>query len=125
MRSLRHLTSNHYICTLLINAVVGANASKNLNYARHHEDQASIFSSTPGKPALGKTYSYLIDTSMLLSTVPKTKDDAEIQFGGAEKDPSYWESIRIMEVLEDKKGTREGRWAAFEIVNDVELRLWK
>lgn len=119
-RTLRHLTHRHHILTLLTNAAVGLSPS-NHSYPRRPEENASIFSSTQGKPALGKTFAYLIDTSIYLSTVPKTKEDAEVAFGGGGGDGA-WEKVGVLEVLRDRNGGREGRWGAFEIVDGIELR---
>lgn len=120
MRSLEHLTNRHYICTILINAAVGINASSNSKYPRRPEDNVSIFSSTLGKPALGKTFTYLIDTSIFLSLVPKTKEDAAIAFGVRGESSSYGKAL-ILEVLKDRAGSREGRWVAFEILEGFKL----
>ena len=120
MRSLHHLTSRHHICTILTNAAVGRNISNNPEYQHGPREDVSIFSSTMGKPALGKTFTYLIDTSIFLSTVPKTSDDAAIAFGGEEKATLY-QKAHILEVLKDRCGTREGRWAAFEIAAEVKI----
>ena len=120
MRSLQHLTSRFHICTILTNAAVGMNPSRNSEYRHSPKDDVSIFSSTMGKPALGKTFTFLIDTSVFLSTVPKTSDDAFIAFGDGGKASSYQKAL-ILEVLKDRCGTREGRWAAFEIAAEVEI----
>ena len=120
MRSLRHLTTRYHICTLLTNAAVGRNLSRNPEYQHGPREDVSIFSSTMGKPALGKTFTFLIDTSVFLSTVPKTSEDAFIAFGGGEQTQSYQKAL-ILEVLKDQCGAREGRWAAFEIAAEVEL----
>ena len=120
MRSLQHLTSRYHVCTILTNAAVGTNPSRNPDYQHGPREDVSIFSSTMGKPALGKTFTFLIDTSVFLSTVPKTSDDAFITFGGGEKASSYQKAL-IFEVLKDRCGNREGRWAAFEIAAEVKL----
>ena len=118
MRSLHHLTSRYHVCTILTNAAVSSTSFKNLDYQHGQRDDASIFASTMGKPALGKTFPFLIDTSLFLSTVPKTSDDARSAFGdGGEP---YQKSL-VLEVLKDRRGTREGRWAAFEIAAEVRL----
>lgn len=118
MRTLHHLTSRHHVCTILTNAAVSSTSTKNADYQHGPREDASIFASTMGKPALGKTFPFLIDTSLFLSTVPKTSDDARIAFGDEGK--SYQKSL-ILEVLKDRCGTREGRWAAFEIAAEVRL----
>ena len=120
MRSLHHLTSRHHICTILTNSAVGKNSSNNPEYQRGPREDVSIFSSTMGKPALGKTFTYLIDTSVFLSTVPKTSDDATIAFGDGGQATSYQKAL-ILEVLKDRCGTREGRWAAFELADDIRI----
>ena len=120
MRSLHHLTFRYHVCTILTNAAIGSNPSHNPSYQHGPREDVSIFSSTMGKPALGKTFTFLIDTSVFLSTVPKTSDDAIIAFGGGEKAPSYHKAL-IFEILKDRCGNREGRWAAFEIAAEVRL----
>lgn len=120
MRSLHHLTSRHHICTILTNAAVGRNPSNYPEYQHGPREDVSIFSSTMGKPALGKTFTYLVDTSIFLSTVPKTSDDAAIAFGDGGEAPLYQKAL-IVEVLKDRCGTREGRWAAFEIAAGVQI----
>ncbi len=120
MRSLHSLTSRHHICTILTNAVVGLTASSNQEYKRRPEDNVSVFSSTPGKPALGKTFTYLIDTSIFLSTIPKTANEAAIAYGN-KGDESSFKKAFVLEVLKDRCGSREGRWAAFEIFEEVKI----
>ena len=122
MRSLHHLTSRHHICTILTNAAVSRNPSKNPEYQHGPREDVSIFSSTMGKPALGRTFTFLIDTSIFLSTVPKTRNDATIAFGDGGDVSSYQKAL-ILEVLKDRCGTREGRWAAFDIVAEVKIVL--
>ena len=120
MRSLQFFTSRNHICTVLTNAVVGVTASSNQEYKRRLDDNVSIFSSTPGKPALGKTFTYLIDTSILLSTIPKTANDAASGYGNR-GDASTFKKAFVLEVLKDRCGSREGRWAAFEISDEVKI----
>lgn len=121
MRSLHHLTLRHHICTLLVNAAVGLNPSEHPHHPHRPENNASTFASTLGKPALGKSFTYLIDTSIFLSTMPKSRGDAEIAYGGR-NDNMQWNRVCVLEVLKDRLGTREGRWAAFEVATEVELK---
>ncbi|MCJ1387699.1 hypothetical protein MMC18_000542 [Xylographa bjoerkii] len=122
LRILSHLTTSNSLCTLLINGVVlNTSSIKSSFHGRtyHPSDNVSIYVSTSGKPALGRTYTYLIDTSVFLSTVPKTQDDAEVAF---EDGTGRFVSVGVLEVLKDRYGEREGEWGAFEIVEGVELR---
>lgn len=118
MHSLHHLTHRYHICTLLVNAAVGLNSSSNPKYARRPEEHVSIFSSTLGKPALGKTFTFLVDTSIFMSAVPRTSKDATIAIGSS---GDYFQKTFILEILKDRQGSREGRWAAFEIADGVKL----
>jgi len=120
MRSLGHLTRRHHVCTILTNAAVGLNRSQNPDHQRRSADNVSIFASTLGRPALGKAFSYLIDTSIFLSAVPKSRNDAAIAYG--ERPPGQtWQEASVLEVLKDRCGSREGRWMAFQINSDVKL----
>ncbi|KAI9881140.1 MAG: hypothetical protein M1830_008298 [Pleopsidium flavum] len=107
MRSLQHLTRTHNLCTLLLNAAVGVHPPDNPSY-RHRPDDSSnvsIFESTAGKPALGKTFAYLIDRSLFLSKVAKGE--------GASNEG---QNVEVLEAVKDRFGAGEGRWGAFEIV---------
>ena len=121
MRSLRHLTTRQQICTITSNAVVGLVLSKTQLYQQRPEENASIFYSTTGKPALGKSFTYLIDTSIMLSSLPKTAEDAESAYGDniQGRKPQY---CSIFEVLHDKNGNRAEKWVAFDIIDGLELR---
>ena len=120
MRSLQHLTFRHQMCTILVNSAVGLNPSTNPEYHRRVDDNISIFSSSFGKPALGKVFSHSIDTSIYLSMLPKTRDDAVTAYGDSVEDRT-WQKAIVLEVLKDRHGTREGRWVAFEIAGGVKL----
>ena len=131
LRSLRTLTTTYNICTLMLNAAVGLAPTTTItphsNYYKRPlpaDSNASIFSSTSGKPALGKTYAHLIDTSIFLSRIPRTKEDAQLAFGGGGSggEGKKWDSVGIFEVLQDRYGTREGRWTTFEMGAGVEIR---
>ena len=120
IRSLRHLCTRYSICTLIVNSAVGLHPSNNPTYQRRTEDNASIFESTAGKPALGKTFSYLIGTSIFLSIIPKSREDAEIAFGDG--NARQWDSVGVFEVLKDIRGICEGQWALFHMADGVGLR---
>lgn len=106
---------------MVTNAVVGLGLSKNQQYQQRPEENASIFYSTAGKPALGKFFTHLIDTSIMLSTLPKTTEDADSAYGDNKPGtkPRY---CSIFEVLHDKHDIRAENWVAFEIIDGLELR---
>ena len=57
-----------------------------------------------------------------MSSIPKTKEDAEMAYGSGTRDGRKWKSVFVLEVLRDRYGDREGRWAAFEIINGVGIK---
>lgn len=121
MRTLSNMTTRHHIGTILTNAAVGlASSSVNTSYSRRPEDNVSIFSSTMGKPALGKTFTYLVDTSIFLSVIPSRTEDAMFVFGDAGSGKA-WRKAIVLEVVKDRCESREGRWAAFEIIENVKI----
>lgn len=120
MRSLQHLTNRRHICTFVINSVVGLR-SHGVQHPRRLDDHISIFASTLGKPALGKHFANLIDTSIFLSTVPKGREDADTAYGDGQR-PRRFDEVGVIEVVKDRKGTREGRWRAFVIERGFELQ---
>lgn len=119
MRSLRHLTYRRHICSILTNTAVGLNSSSNPKYPRRAQDNVSIFAATVGRPALGKVFTHLVDTSIFLSVIPILRLDAEMAYG--EGDAAGWKKVSVLEVLKDRFNTQEGRWATFEITAEVLL----
>ncbi|KAL8639598.1 MAG: hypothetical protein Q9228_003380 [Teloschistes exilis] len=120
MQSLQHLTHRRHVCTLVINSVVGLRLH-GVQHPRRLDDHVSIFASTLGKPALGKHFANLIDTSIFLSTVPKGREDADIAYGDGQR-PRRFDEAGVIEVVKDRKGTREGIWRAFVIERGFELQ---
>ena len=118
MHTLRHLTARHSSCTIVTNGVVGVKTAGQSSYRLPPEEDVSVFASTMGKPALGRNFTYLIDTSIFLSVVPKTSQDATIAIGQGRDD---FEKAIVLEVLSDRCGQREGRWASFEIDSGIKI----
>ena len=65
---------------------------------------------------------YLVDQSIFVSRVPKTREDVGKAHENhpAHRGTSHYAGT--LEVLKDRHGTQEGMWAAFEIFNGVVLR---
>lgn len=89
----------------------------------------SIFTGNPVKPALGRIFDQFTELHLLLSQIPKTREDAEMLYG---QDNSPFNSpaieyCTVVEVLKDetpnlgdgmKFGAREQRWAAVKEAKD-------
>ncbi|KAI9833059.1 MAG: hypothetical protein M1819_003892 [Sarea resinae] len=132
LRSLHYMARKHSICALLLNGVVPLRrdspySSNDLPRKRYHQVEqdyhVSVFTSTTGKPSLGRTFTHNLDTHIFLSKVPKMRADAEAVFGGHGDDEgkSSAEWASVFEVISDRKDGRTGRWAAFT-AEGVELR---
>ena len=107
MRSLSHLTKAHDLCTVLLNGVI---SSTNIR-----DETPSIFASCTLRPALGKTFTYMLDTHMLVHRVLRTAADARAAYkstGGASRNSDL---TSVIEVLHDRHDRRLGRWAPFNI----------
>lgn len=116
MRSLAHLTKTHDICTLLHNAVM-TYQPKSIT-----EPTPSIFSSCTLRPALGKSFAYLIDMHLLLHRVPLTAADAKSVYAAHSAIPKSSEKLAsVLEVLQDRHSDRVGHWSAFKADADGNL----
>ncbi|KAL9599361.1 MAG: hypothetical protein Q9219_003894 [cf. Caloplaca sp. 3 TL-2023] len=120
MRTLHLLTRSRHLCTLIVNGAVGLHP-QNPQYHRRADDHVSVFSSTPGKPALGKHFTYLVDTSIYLSTLPRTNEDADIIYGDP-RGTRRAKVVSVIEVIKDRYGSREGGWSPFAIIAGTEVR---
>lgn len=106
MRSLSHLSKAHNLCTVIIN---GTTPTKSQNY---REESPSAFSSCAVRPALGTTWTHLVDVHLLLHDMPKTGNDAGMIHGGQKLNGDNG-MVHVVEVLQDRCDGRVGRWAAF------------
>lgn len=104
LRSLRHLTSSHALCALILNSVVGMQQSypnnTNNTYAKSNgggdEGVTSVFGENGAlRPALGKTFAWGVDLGLMGSFVGSG--------GGGGKE-------RVLEVVSDRFGGRVGWW---------------
>lgn len=116
MRSLAHLTRAHDICTILHNAVM-TYQPKSIT-----EPTPSIFSSCTLRPALGKSFAYLLDMHLLLHRVPITAADAKTVYAAHSAIPKSSEKLAsVLEVLQDRHSDRAGHWSAFKADADGNL----
>ncbi|KAI9864496.1 MAG: hypothetical protein M1824_005201 [Vezdaea acicularis] len=110
-RSLSRLTRQHDLLTLLLNDAVGlvpynppppkvldtdTDASTQQHERPHQSarEDVSIFASSHGRPALGRTWGHCIDMQIWLSMQPRE--------GGRE--------VRVLEVVSEREGRGTGRW---------------
>lgn len=116
MRSLAHLTRAHDICTILHNAVMTYQPKSTT------EPTPSIFSSCTLRPAVGKSFAYLLDMHLLLHRVPLTAADAKSIYAAHSAIPKSSERLAsVLEVLQDRHSDRVGRWSAFKVDADGNL----
>ena len=116
MRSLIHLTRTYEICTLLHNAVMTYQPKSTT------EPKPSIFSSCTLRPALGKSFAYLLDTHLLLHRVPLTAANAKSVYAAHSAIPkSNQNFVSVLEVLQDRHSDRVGHWSAFRADADGNL----
>ena len=144
MHTLTHASN---ILTILHNTTVPAKSS----YPSHSTTsktytqppaQISVFISNPFKPALGQIFSQIPEVHLLLSKMPKNREDAEVLYGGDDnpsdlnKQRERVKNCTVIEVLKDeapllgsdrqaseskqkkKFGRREGNWTAVEVSDD-------
>ena len=87
------------------------------------QDHPSIFASTAILPALGKTFASFVDLHLLLSVLPKTKQDARILYG--EQSSYIVQKVTfayVLEVVMDRWNGRVGKWAAFHVGDDMTFK---
>ena len=121
MRSLRYLTTHYQLCTIIINAVVASNSSSKFRNDSSHEQNASIFASISGRPALGSSFAQMVDKSLLLSVISNVAGAAVRALHKSGSAGKGSKDVTLIEVLTDRLGSGAGRWAAFEIQGEIEL----
>jgi len=121
MRSLVHSTRMHGLCTLVLNS---ANS-----YSQAKDEAPSIFTDCVLRPALGKAFTSLLDTHLLVHSIPRSAADARAIYGEAEgkvrgkqKQGAEVEMVNVMEVLQDRHDGKVGRWAAFAVDDDGRMK---
>lgn len=117
LRSLRHLTQSHQLCCLILNSVVGgssrtdtdprtAGSGDNPGNKEKGEEGVSIFSDNGAlRPALGKTFAWRLDVSLLVSTIGR---------GGGGQEGRGKGGTSVCEVVSDRFGAKAGRWCVLE-----------
>lgn len=123
MRTLSHLTQTNNLCTVIRNSATVFSSQQS-----NREEPPSIFSSCTLQPALGKSFTYLLDLHLLAHLIPRTTADASVVNGGRDQagpsnDRRDADGGSVIEVLQDRHGGRVGKWAAFAVETDGRLRV--
>jgi len=117
-RRLGHLTHRAPVCAILLNTTVGVprasdaataygSANANVNANASLGTLESAFGDVSERPALGRTWPFLVDVGVMLSRHGHMNSKRqEAGRGGGE-----W----IVEVLADRHGQRVGRWGVLEV----------
>jgi hypothetical protein len=127
MRSLAHVTRRHNICTIIHNTAVtysntGTSTSNNNNNSTTSEPTPSIFASCALRPALGKTFPYLLDLHLLLHKIPISVRDAKAVYAAHGAIPKPEDKLAsVLEVMHDRYNDCVGHWSAFRIDADGNL----
>jgi hypothetical protein len=138
---IHNMSSQSNILTILRNSTISAKspylANPNAPPSRYQVPNSaiplpSVFGSNPLKPALGRIFEQFPSLHIMLSSMPRTRDDAEILFGQNNDVPgnSRIEYCTILEVLKDETpnlgkgrsetrfGEREQKWVPLSISED-------
>lgn len=99
VRRLRHAARRHNLCVILLSWNVP-----------NRDDQASVSSieSVKSRPGLGNNMSYLVDTQIMVDTLPKSSKNAN-------------EGVNVMEVVYSRGMHTEGNSAFFRVDRNGEL----
>lgn len=128
-RSLSHLTHSHQVCVVVFNTTVGewsasgggsGGGGKMVEAERGEEargggraatETPSVFAACNLRPALGRTWPFYLDVSVLVTLADKKRGGGNgVQGRGGRRKGRY-----VFEVLADRYQRRVGRWAVFEV----------
>jgi hypothetical protein len=128
MCSLNHLTHIHHLHTILLNPASLPRAPSPTKKPPDNQPQpsrpqqqpipsASIFSSNKIIPALGNLLPPYLDLHLLVSKLPRGKQDARVlaQYEGTVKRVRGVQMVNVVEVLSDRWEGRSGDWGAFRV----------
>ena len=104
MRSLNYLTKAHNLGTIILNGVALSHNNK--------DEPPSTFSSCTLRPALGRSFSHMLDTNLLVHLLRRSNSHQRMSSdrGGDEQG-----LVSVMEVLHDRHGENQGQWAPFRV----------
>ena len=114
MRSLAHVTRAHGVCTIIHNTTVTYATNNSNNKTTAAEPTSSVFASCTLRPALGKSFPYLLDLHLLLHRLPISPVDTKAVYAahGAIPKPEH-RLASVLEVMHDRYSDRVGHWSAF------------
>lgn len=113
MRSLGHLTRTQSLCTVVLSTAM-------TNKPNADEETLSIFRSCTIRSVLGNGLGYLLDVHVYLHRLPTRSTES---YGEMVKQHARSrESVRVLEIVQDRFYERFGRWAPFVCGEDGRLK---
>jgi hypothetical protein len=76
----------------------------------NEQERVSIFESIKARPGLGKSLGYLVDTQILIDTIPRK----------ARKGTG--DMVNVIEVLHSKGNHQAGKFGVFDVTADGEIK---
>jgi hypothetical protein len=119
-------TRRHDICTIIHNTTVtysnNNTSNSNNNSPAPAEPTPSIFASCALRPALGKSFPYLLDVHLLLHRLPISASDAKAVYAAHGAIPKQEHRLAsVLEVMHDRYSDRVGHWSAFRVDSEGNL----
>jgi hypothetical protein len=101
IQRLRNMAQEHNLCVILL--------SWSVSYGSDQE-RVSVFESIKARPGLGKSLGYLVDTQILIDTIPRT---ARSRSG---------DLVNLIEVVYSEGNHQAGKFGVFDITADGEMK---
>lgn len=133
LHSLNHLTRTHTLHTILANPATAPRAPSPARQPAPPEHQKqqpppppSIFASNTVVPSLASILPRYVDTSLLVSQMPRKKMDAKVLYRDGNtsrsvKKPRGVEMVNVLEVVSDRWDGRVGAWGTY-VEGDMGIR---
>jgi hypothetical protein len=101
IQRLRNMAEKHHLCVILL--------SWSISYGNDSE-RVSIFESIKARPGLGKSLGYLVDTQILIDTIPRKPRSKS------------GDVVNVIEVLHSRGAQQAGKFGVFEVTVDGEIK---
>jgi hypothetical protein len=101
IQRLRNMAEKHHLCVILL--------SWSISYGNDSE-RVSIFESIKARPGLGKSLGYLVDTQILIDTIPRKPRSKS------------GDVVNVIEILHSRGAQQAGKFGVFEVTVDGEIK---